>query len=144
MKGKSKGSSSELTAQTAIRLPPEMLERLRKAAGGRGVGEEIRRRLEASFAVEATAQADLMVPITEAADLTKEFFGDWRQDAFAFFVLKSAIGTILDRHKPSGTAKLKFNPDSIADVIFGVSDTAEQAGTTLAGIVLHNLSKKES
>ena len=38
--------------QSAIRLPRSLHERLKKAGGDRGMGEEIRRRLEASFEAE--------------------------------------------------------------------------------------------
>lgn len=38
--------------QSAVRLPRSLHERLKKAGGERGMGEEIRRRLEASFEAE--------------------------------------------------------------------------------------------
>ncbi len=44
--------------QSAVRLPQSLHQRLKKAGGERGMGEEIRRRLEASFDVEAKAPGD--------------------------------------------------------------------------------------
>ena len=44
--------------QTAVRLPQSLRDRLSNAGGERGLGEEIRRRLEASFDAEAEASVD--------------------------------------------------------------------------------------
>ena len=47
-----KAKSADDMVQSAIRLPRSLHERLKKAGGERGMGEEIRRRLEASFEAE--------------------------------------------------------------------------------------------
>src|SRR5262249_53892822 len=44
--------------QTSLRLPRELHDRLAMAAGDKGIGEEIRRRLEASFASEPPTVSD--------------------------------------------------------------------------------------
>jgi hypothetical protein len=41
-------------AQTTMRLPRDLYQRLKRVGGDRGMGEEIRRRLEESFEPEST------------------------------------------------------------------------------------------
>jgi len=45
--------------QTALWLPRDMHERLKKEGGERGLGEAIRRRIQASFGVETTMKAHI-------------------------------------------------------------------------------------
>ena len=83
--------------QSAIRLPRSLHERLKKAGGARGMGEEIRRRLEASFAAEAEVPNDpktreLLEAISFLARQANNYFGSWFEDAFAFQVLKGSDG----------------------------------------------------
>ena len=47
-----KSKTADEMIQSAIWLPRSLHERLRKAGGERGLGKEIRRRLEASFEAE--------------------------------------------------------------------------------------------
>jgi hypothetical protein len=70
MVGKPKGVGNE--AVLSFRIPRELFDRLRQAAAGRSVSEEIRRRLEASFAEGPTASkdqwfGDLLTAINQAA-----------------------------------------------------------------------------
>ena len=75
------------------------------------MGEEIRRRLEASFDAEAEAPSDpktreLLAQIKEIANFS---LSSWYEDRFAFSVFRSAINTLLSRREPSG----EVNPETI-------------------------------
>ena len=59
--------------QTAVRLPQSLHERLKKAGGERGMGEEIRRRLEASFAADQSAR-ELLDAISAVAEETTNYY----------------------------------------------------------------------
>jgi hypothetical protein len=130
--------------QTAIiRLPPEMLEALKQATqangrGERGLGEEIRSRLEDTLAADKSSVESryLGAAITNIGQLVTEYFGSWSQDAFAHQVLLSAIQTLLETMQPAGNAKPKLNPNSIADVLFDPKDGPDKIGRSLAGIAL--------
>ena len=58
--------------QTSVRLPRDLYDRLISAAGDKGIGEEIRQRVEASFSPAAVELADprlrdLLAAISRAA-----------------------------------------------------------------------------
>src|SRR5262249_16137517 len=63
------------TVQTAVRLPAEMMDRLR--GDGRNVSDEIRRRLELAFAFEAfdPETRELAINVMRLADHSFEFSG---------------------------------------------------------------------
>jgi hypothetical protein len=74
-----------------------------------------------------------------------QFFGDWRNDAFAFAVLRASLNLILERSRPSGEPVLEFNlepEDSLADLFFAKTDTPEQAAKTVAAMALRSLAEK--
>jgi hypothetical protein len=93
--------------QTALWLPHEMHEALKKAGGERGLGEEIRRRLQMAFEAADT----LAMPgddVTEevldqiddmARDLSHE--EPWHADAFKVDILSAAVSTLLLKRRPS-------------------------------------------
>jgi hypothetical protein len=89
--------------QTALWLPRGMHERLKKAGGERGLGNEIRRLLEASLDPAETPKdkntSELVAQIEDiAADLSR--VQPWHTDRFAFDVFKAAINTLLSRLQP--------------------------------------------
>jgi hypothetical protein len=94
--------------QLKVSLDDAMRGRLESAATGhdRSLGEEIRDRLERSFAWEG--QFDpwsivLMHSVGRLAALTKRQTGrDWFVDAGAHFVFRQAIRSLLARMKPKG------------------------------------------
>lgn len=108
--------------QSAIRLPRNLHERLKKAGGERGMGEEVRRRLEASFDAEkAPANPkthELLDAISSCAEETTSYYGGWWEDAFAFEVLKACVNMLLTHYQPKGEPVPKPNPDSAADMLF--------------------------
>jgi hypothetical protein len=93
--------------QTALWLPRGVHERLKKDGGERGLGNEIRRLIEASLDAAETPRdeitSELLAQIKEVADLSlKE---PWYADRFAFDVFRAAINTLLSSHQPSGEAR---------------------------------------
>lgn len=97
-------------AQTSLRLPQELRDQLGSAAdaAGRSVGEEIRRRLEASFAGSPPAAADhrtsdLLRVIARCAAILSEHWAPWHADAAAFAVFHAAIEDRLSRHRPEAS-----------------------------------------
>jgi hypothetical protein len=116
--------------QTALWLPRGIHELLKKAGGERGLGNEIRRLIEASIDAAQTPRdeitSQLLHQIKEIADLS--LVEPWYADRFAFDVFKAAINTLLSSHQPSGEArpetKDKFqatwgeeNPETIGRMI---------------------------
>jgi hypothetical protein len=90
---------SEKDVQTSLRLPAAMYEGLSKAATerGTGIGEEIRARLEESFALEVREPEIRLFAeaIIQAARHIEPSYGSWCKDPFAFAVFKVAINTLL-------------------------------------------------
>lgn len=62
-RGRPRLPEEERSHQTAIRLPMELMDRLRKSSGPRGVNEEIRRRLEHSYQIDEVAEVCLVAAI---------------------------------------------------------------------------------
>ena len=109
--------------QSAIRLPRMLHERLKKAGGQRGMGEEVRRRLEASFDAENTARLPktiyLLSAISSCADKIASDYGNWSEDAFAFEVLKGCVNMLWTHFQPKGEPVPKPKPGSLAATLFG-------------------------
>jgi hypothetical protein len=111
--------------QSAVRLPRSLHERLKKAGGERGMGEEIRRRLEASYDAEEEAPRDpqtreLLEAASFLAKQTTSYYGSWSEDAFAFKVLKGCMDRLLEHYQPEGDPSLaKPNPTALGKMIFG-------------------------
>jgi hypothetical protein len=117
--------------QSAVRLPRSLHERLKKAGGKRGMGEEIRRRLEASFDAEAKTPhepmtRELLGAITFLAGQTTNYLGSWSEDAFAFKVLEGSLDMLLKRYQPKGDPLLaKPNLTKLGEAIFGKNSENE-------------------
>ena len=140
--------------QSTIRLPSSLFNRLEasnKQRGGRGVSEEIRRRLEASFERKAPEDWDdprtteLLDAISYLDTSVRTYYGAWPKDRFAFEVLQKAIDRVLvQRFQPSGEAKAK--PSELADVVFGEGEhlrSATEMGRMIAAIWLSSNPRRE-
>lgn len=108
---------------TAVRLPQTLRDRLSKAGGERGLGEEVRLRLEASFEADK-APADpktceLLDAINRCAELTADDYGHWWDNAFSFEVIQACVNMLLTRYRPKGEAVPKPEPDGMHDLFFG-------------------------
>ncbi len=121
--------------QSAVRLPQSLHQRLKKAGGERGMGEEIRRRLEASFDAEAKAPRDpktrkLLEAISFLAGLTTAYFGSWSEDAVAFQVLKGSVDIVFRHYQPEGDpVHAKPNLTGMGEFIFGKTGENENRST---------------
>lgn len=123
--------------QTSLRLSRDAYDDLAKAAehNGWGVGEEIRRRLEATFIQELQHVDEethrLTGAIGQAARNINAGFGPWHQDRFSFDVFKAAINTLLAFHKPEGAPIPPSDPGKV-DLYLGPDGTPETAGRMFA------------
>jgi hypothetical protein len=134
--------------QSAIRLPRNLHQRLKKAGGERGMGEEIRRRLEASFIAE-NAFADpksreFVDAISSFANETMRDYGDWSKDRFAFEVVKACVNMLLMHLQPKGEAVAKPNPDGAGDLLYGPDHSIEVISRTIVGGWIRDQAKRAS
>jgi len=121
--------------QSAVRLPRSLHQRLKKAGGERGMGEEIRRRLEASFAVKVKVPSDPktreLVEKIEQLVLNTPLDKPWHADREAFLVFQAAINATLSRYEPSSETS---GPTGRLQSMYGLDATPETVGRILAGI----------
>ena len=121
--------------QTALWLPREMHEALKKAGGERGLGEEIRRKLQIAFEADDTtampgdeATEELLDKIHDIArDLSRD--GPWYADAFKVDVLNATVNTLLLVRRPSGEANPEIRTRLQAEY---AEEKAEAIGRLLA------------
>jgi hypothetical protein len=124
--------------QTAFRLPRELHEQIKAAAGERGISEEIRRRLEASFGPEAGSDVqtrELGAVISQLAARMDEDYGAWHHDPFSFQAFKAGINLVMDHSRPKGEPVGKPKPNSVAEMM-GEAGTPEQVGKSWAAVIL--------
>lgn len=97
-------SQNRTEFQTSLRMPRALYERLSTAAreNGRGVGEEIRRRLSASFELEPLAVpiADaptqrLISALTRMAASFAQWFGPWHASPAAGRLFRRSVSKLL-------------------------------------------------
>jgi hypothetical protein len=122
------------TTQTAIRLPTDLYQRLKRAGGERGMAEQIRSRLEASFAAESKnlKTKALLEAIAFLADETDSNYGPWSENPFAFEVLKACVDLLLVLDRPKGEA-IAPAEGTIGIVIYG--DDPKEISRILVGDV---------
>jgi hypothetical protein len=98
--------------QTSLRLPSDLYDKLTKAAGDTGIGEEIRQRLEVSFAGQPPAVADeptreLLGAISFAAQQCQAMLDKpWHAHPDVFHAFKEAVAFLLRAFEPPGETKL--------------------------------------
>jgi hypothetical protein len=120
--------------QTAVWLPRDMHAQLKQAGGDRGLGDEIRRRLQlgGGLEIEVGRPRDQKTDdlLTDIKDIARELSRDepWHADPFKVDVLRTAIDTLLagqrpNSPKPQARAKLQAE--------FG-EDKAETIGRLIA------------
>ena len=120
--------------QSAVRLPRDLHERLKQAGGERGLGEEIRKRLEKSFETEKTPKrpADpqiqiLLLAVGFIVTKLRTYFGDLWEDRFSFDVFKSALDLWLLANQPEGEPVMKPNPNRASSGAFFTPDASPES-----------------
>jgi hypothetical protein len=155
------------STQTSLRLPKKLHDQLLAAAGDRGLGDEIRSRLEASFLPE-TREIDpptqrLMSAISSIAYLVEGFtrpitmedlLGDdispaamaargsrrpWHSNAFSIAAFKHALDRVLSVMLKPPSGEIKLSPEASGTVIWGEHATPQEVGNAVAGAVLTDI-----
>lgn len=115
--------------QSAIRLPRTLHERLKKAGGDRGMGEEVRRRLEASFAAERSPTdvktRELLDAVASCAEEISHDFGPWSEEPYAFALLKETMNLLMKHFEPKGKPVPKLNSGSVLAFLFDDDPSAK-------------------
>jgi len=138
-----KKKTEDAMVQSAVWLPRDLHQRLKRAGGEGGMGEEIRARLAASFEAEKPPAnpktRELLDAIAFVADKADLHYGNWSEDAFAFAVLKASVDLLLAANQPKGEAIQKANPNPDPDAsgfsnfFFDPSSTPENIGRFIIG-----------
>ena len=140
------GKPTENDIQTSLRMSRALYDALLGAAQQRGVGvgEEIRQRLDSTFAL-ALGQpetGEFVSAIMHAAHQIERAYGHWRADPFAFRVFNTAISTLLAYYTPKGEpTRPATEPGSFADTFFGPEASPEAAGRAVAMAALTALGR---
>ena len=127
MKKQRSNRETKNMVQTALWLPREMHDQLKKKAGERGLGEEIRRRLRVSFEVDEPPDKTTDILISAINQLAVELEGPWYANSFSFEVFKAAIIELLSQCQsteqagPEAVAKLQAtfpneNPETLGRI----------------------------
>ena len=123
--------------QTALWLPRDMHEQLKKAGGERGLGEEIRRRLSVSFGAKQQPSGDpltdLLLDLVARVALKVSVDEEWWRSRSSFDAFKTSINHLLSELtsvEPPREAVDKFQKR------YGSVETPESIGRKLAQAVL--------
>jgi hypothetical protein len=141
-----KKENQESMVQSAVRLPRDLHERLKNAGGDRGMGDEIRRRLEASFDAEEVPKNPTTRELINAISFSDEElirdFGNWSKDPFAFEVFRTCVNMLLTHYQPKGEPIPTPNPDGLAEMLYAENPSAENVSRFLVGIWLRDQPKR--
>ncbi len=107
---KGRPPSENPMVHTAVVLPQDLLDRLRKdaEAADQGVSAEIRRRLQMTYDHEGlpTQTTDLIKSIKALADsLARDLKVQWYEHEFALKALKAGIAVFLGQYDAEGDAR---------------------------------------
>jgi hypothetical protein len=110
------------------------------------MGDEIRRRLEASFDAEKTPENPDTRELINAISFTDEElvrdFGSWSKDRFAFEVFRETLNTLLKRYQPKGEPVPAPNPDGWAEMLYAENPSAEDVSRFLVGTWIRDQPKR--
>src|SRR5215831_14319817 len=141
MKKQKSNRETKNMVQTALWLPREMHDQLKKKAGERGLGEEIRRRLRWSFEAEEPPDKTTDILISAINQLAIELEGPWYANSFTFEVFKAAIIDLLSQCRSTEQA----GPEAIAKLQTSFPDEkTETIGRILARVAFHAYSTQPS
>jgi len=147
MKKRKNTRETKFMKQTALWLPHGMHKKLQDEGGKRGLGNEIRRRLQLSIDDEVLPRED---PTTnDLLDQIKSilrylsFEHPWHANQFAVDVVKSAINELLSDFKLSAEgAEPKSLEEFRANLRFGKGDTPESVGRIIARMIAADMYRK--
>jgi len=141
-----KDESEERMIQSAVRLPRSLHESLKKVGGDRGMGDEIRRRLEASFDAEKIPgnpnTREFINAISFADQELVRDFGSWSKDRFAFEVFRESVNGLLKHYEPKGEPVPLPKPDGLAEILYAENPSAEDVGRFLVGTWIRDQPKR--
>ena len=122
--------------QTALWLPRDMHERLKNDGEERGLGDEIRRRLQVSFDVEQQPSdpvTNLLLDLIKRLALNLSRDEEWWANRFGFDVLKTAINELLsDLASMAGLSEPPPGTMTKLQTRYGQDEKAETIGRILA------------
>jgi len=125
--------------QTALWLPRSMHQELKEAGGERGLGDEIRRRLVASFGVEKRPRdpfTDHLLDLVERLAVNLSLDEEWWASRFAFDVFKAAINELLWQLASTlGVEEPQRGTTSKLQTRYGPDEKPETIGRILARAV---------
>ncbi len=125
-------------AQVSFRLPQELYDRLKEEAGNRGIGDEIRLRLELSFTAPPTADPksqQLLTDVVHIVEAAAEFLAvPWHENPWVWQAVSTAVNERLKWNKPAGELTPPVMADPKKRDLFG--DDPEAAGRMLMGMAL--------
>jgi hypothetical protein len=105
--------------QTAVWLPRDMHEKLKKEGGKRGLGEEIRRRLKNSLKDEQPRDPETAKLLSAIKHIDGKFDEPWHAHDFDYDVFRAAMSVLIEHYPwgrpPEGsTSKLrdKYSEDA--------------------------------
>jgi hypothetical protein len=138
-KGKSTRETKNMI-QTALWLPHEMHEKLKKWGGERGLGEEIRRRLQLSLDAEQLPHDEETDVLLDAIKMIErnlsldEPWHTWHGNRFSFDVFKAAINALLSNYQPSAEAQ----PGTMTKLqaMYGPDEKPETIGRIMARMAI--------
>jgi hypothetical protein len=130
-----------LTTHTTFRLPRDLHQRLLAAAGERGIGEEIRRRLEASFTpgTEDPKTRELAGAVAKIASAVSSYYRPWHENRHAFDAVRAAVALLMASYQPKGDPVPTPNDDDLADLLWGPNHCSDEVAKTLATSVIREL-----
>src|SRR5262249_587259 len=134
MKKQRSNPETKNMVQTALWLPREMHDQLKKKAGERGLGEEIRRRLRVSFEVDKPPDKTKEILVCGINQVGVGVEGPWYANSFSFEVFKAAIIELLSQCRSIEQA----GPEAVAKLQATFpNENPETLGRIFARIALH-------
>lgn len=137
---KGRPPSDDPMVHTAVALPRELLDQLKKDAdaSGKGLSTEIRHRLQlvdAQKGIDATRDTETIELIRSIENLANNLAGDlgkkWHEHAYALAAFKAGVAAFLAQYKPEGDANLR--PDT--RVVGEPDDPPDAVGRTHARLI---------
>ena len=142
-----KRKNEDEATQTSIRLSQDLYARLKRAGAEHGIGEEIRRRLEASFEAEKPPAnpktRELLDAIAYAVDETAALYGHWDSDAFAHQVLTASVNLLLKGSQPEGDAVPSPDISEFTDLFFGPEHSTHDISRFIVREVTRDRTKRQ-